>query len=59
MIVNAWLTIDPNGDRPYLSTKEPVTLDNKPGIKVYHFALVVPDVNQPDNPLTLVTPEKS
>lgn len=59
MIVNAYLTIDPNGDRPYLSTREPRTLDKKPGIQVFHYALVVPDKTPADNPFTLVLPEKS
>jgi hypothetical protein len=56
-VVNAYLVIDPKGDRPYLSTNLSPHLDRSK-VKVYHYALLVPDDPPPDNPLTLVTPEK-
>jgi hypothetical protein len=49
MIVNVYVVIDPNGDRPYVSTTEPAHLDKKGGtIKVHHYMLQVPDAQPPD-----------
>lgn len=58
MIVNAYLVIDPKGDRPYLSTQPPNTLDKKPGIRVYHYMLHVPDTHEPDAVPSFLAPEK-
>jgi len=58
MIVNAYVTIDPNGDRPYISTHPPNTLNKKPGIKVYHYLLDVPDTHEPDNLVEILVPEE-
>lgn len=57
MIVNAYLVIDPKGDRPYLSTSLAPNLDRSK-VKVYHYILSVPDDAPMDNQMTLVLPEK-
>ncbi len=58
MIVNAYVVVDPAGDRPYITTKEPVSLDRKNGsIKVFHYILHVPNETVMENTLTFLTPE--
>jgi hypothetical protein len=66
VIVNAYVIIDPNGDRPYLSTSLPTHLDTKNGsIKIYHYALHVPETKPIENAMGLleatpiVVPEKT
>ncbi len=56
MIVNAYVVIDPKGDRPYLSTKLAPDLDRSK-VKVYHYVLNVPEDPPVDNVLTFVAPE--
>lgn len=50
MIVNAYLVIDPKGDRPYLTTTPPSEEMKKanPQAKVFHYLLHVPDDVVPD-----------
>lgn len=48
MILNVYVVVDPKGDRPYVSTTLPATLDRKEGtIKVHHYLLEVPDAVPP------------
>ena len=59
MIVNAYVVIDPKGDRPYVTTEPPSKdLDLKGGtIKIYHYMLHVPDA-QPSTPMPgILNPE--
>lgn len=54
MIVNAYLVIDPQGDRPYLTTRPPNESLDRSKVRVFHYALFVPDVSPADNPFTIV-----
>lgn len=46
MIVNVYITIDPKGDRPYVSTSPPPKdLDRSKGIKVYLVEAHIPEKN--------------
>ena len=56
MVVNAYVVIAPNGDRPYISTKLAPDLDRSK-VKVFHYILLVPEDPPTDNALTLVSPE--
>ena len=51
MIINAYLVIDPQGDRPYLTTTPPSEAMKKanPNVRVFHYLLHVPDAVPPDN----------
>ena len=57
MIVNAYVVIDPRGDRPYISTNPPSADMRKarPDVAVYHYALHVPDAVEPTR--TAVAPD--
>lgn len=61
MIFNVYVTIDPKGDRPYISSHPPYDLDRREGkarIKVYRYQLYVPEpVHIDDDPMTTVIPE--
>jgi len=44
MVVNVYITIDPKGDRPYVSTQPPPKeLDRSKGVKVYLVEAFIPD----------------
>ncbi len=43
MIVNIWVTLDPKGDRPYVSTSPPTTLARLPGMQVFLVEVFIPD----------------
>jgi hypothetical protein len=58
MIVNAYVVIDPKGDRPYVSTTPPGPELDRTKVKVFHYALLVPDDVPADDPMTFYTPEK-
>lgn len=58
MIVNAYVVIDPKGDRPYISTNPPGKELDRSKVRVFHYALFVPDEPPPDNHLTFQEPEK-
>jgi hypothetical protein len=59
MVVNAYVVIDPKGDRPYISTNPPGPDLDRSKVKVYHYVLLVPDDAPADNPLTFYPPEKA
>lgn len=58
MIVNAYVVIDPKGDRPYISTNPPNANLDRSKVRVLHFALFAPDEKTVDNALSFVPPEK-
>lgn len=43
MIVNIYVTIDPKGDRPYVSTNPPKDLDRSKGVTVHLVEARIPD----------------
>lgn len=59
MVVNAYVVIDPKGDRPYVTTSPPGAHLDLSKVKVFHYVLHVPDSTPPANLLTFVQPEKA
>ena len=61
MMLDIWIVVDPKGDRPYVSTTPPTTLDRKGGtVKVYKTVVGLPDPMTPDgNGLVISTMEKT
>lgn len=43
MIINSWLVLETDGDRPYVSTVPPLHLVRKPGTKVFRVEIAVPE----------------
>jgi hypothetical protein len=43
MKVPGWLIMEPGADRPYFCHNPPTDYQRRPGAKVYHFVLEVPD----------------
>lgn len=56
MLLNVYVVVDENGDRPYVSTSEPKHLEVSDTIAIHHFVLNVPDKHKMANPPQLVIP---